>query len=431
MTEVSYDFPQNLPDATLLLVSAQRMVAIQEAEREDAVQTVFKLIHGVLGDLENAKKRRVKKANETFHRKVGRHACAVDFLRAAGFRDADDPEAEGEAGKGALLSMPVAYVARITDGHHTLARLASEAGLQVPALPGGSGFNPYASSVQKMDTTRSAKAPESWKSEAEQLREQVKKRERELQEKVTLAPPVDLRPAAFWLAAGTRLEEVIREAAQQEEERAALGDGGLLKDQVMSAKQAISGTSTFESADKKRLAELGRRRAYQACILRIICPDKSVLQVHFRASENGEQVLELIEPLLAPHVKEARWYLYQSPPLKRLQAKETMAAAGLTPGANVYLGFDGDKPAPPYLSPDLVEQLGPCRPEESGVTAPAAASFTGEAMGWGAGQRLGGPSGASSTGPAWLKQPKTGASSAANSGSGAAGAEGGSSEAAG
>jgi len=240
-----------------------------------------------------------------------------------------------------------------------------------------------------MDTTRSAKAPESWKSEADQLREQVKKRERELQEKVEQAPPVDLRPAAFWLAAGRRLEEVVREAAEQEEARAGLGDGGLLKDQVMSAKQAISGTSTFESADKRRLAELGRRRAYEACILRIICPDKSVMQVHFRSAEKGERVLELIGPLLAPHVQETAWYLYQSPPLKRLQPKETMAAAGLTPGANLYLGFDGDKPAPPYLGPDLVEQLGPCRPEESGVTAPAAASFTGEAMGWGAGQRLG------------------------------------------
>lgn len=40
---------------------------------------------------------------------------------------------------------------------------------------------------------------------------------------------------------------------------------------------------------------------------------------------------------------------------------------------------------PPFLSPDLLDELGPCR-EETGVSA---GSFTGEAMGWGQGQRLG------------------------------------------
>ncbi|CAK9015698.1 unnamed protein product [Durusdinium trenchii] len=382
--EVSNDVPSGLPDATKLGSAGQRILAIEdESEREEAISTVFKLIHNILGDLENSKKRKVKKANAAFQRKVGRHAAAVDFLRASGFLDADDAEAVLEEDrKGGLLHMPVAYILRLTDAHHVLAGVAKEANVLVPSMPGGS-FNPCSSIVQSVDTTRSAKAPEAWKSQAESLRDEVKKRERELQDEVEQAPSVPLRPAAFWLSAGRRLEEVIREADQEEERTS---DSHLLKEQVASAKQAISGSHTFESADKKRLAHLQRAKAYKSCVLRIVCPDKSVLQVHFRSADKGAQVLESIKPLLSDAVQASKWYVYRSPPLERMNPKTTLAAAGLAPGAVMYLGFDGEKCSPPFLSADLSEQLGPC-PEESGVTAPA--SFTGEAMGWGAGHRLG------------------------------------------
>eukprot|EP00933_Yihiella_yeosuensis_P072313 TRINITY_DN80673_c0_g1_i1.p1 TRINITY_DN80673_c0_g1~~TRINITY_DN80673_c0_g1_i1.p1 ORF type:complete len:404 (+),score=105.26 TRINITY_DN80673_c0_g1_i1:117-1214(+) len=322
------------------------------------------------------------------------------FLKAAGFIDADDPDVGGDAGKGALLSMPVAYISRLTDAHHTLARIAGEAGMAPPPLP-GSSFNPYCSSMSKTDSTQNAKVPNSYKNEADRLRDEVKKRQREMQDKVDQAPPVDLKPTAFWLASGKRLEDVIRETTTLDEERQA--DNALLQSQVAAAKMAIAGSNAkFESADKKRLAELSRHRVYQACILRVICPDKSVLQVHFRANEKGEQVLEALKPLLSPHVRDASWYIYQTPPLKKLQAQETLT--GFTPGASLYLGFDGDKPAPPYLESSLVEQLGPAPAAQNGVTAP---TFSGEAMGWGTGQTLGG-SGERKT-PAWLKQPKSGA----------------------
>eukprot|EP00435_Cladocopium_sp_Y103_P075937 s50_g70.t1 len=55
--------------------------------------------------------------------------------------------------KGGLLYMPVAYILRLTDAHHVLAGVAKEAGVSVPAMPGGS-FNPCSSMVQSVDTTR-------------------------------------------------------------------------------------------------------------------------------------------------------------------------------------------------------------------------------------------------------------------------------------
>lgn len=393
MAEVSYNPPEDLPDASLLMIAAERLVAIpQAAEREEAILTLFKLIDGVLGAPEEVKKRRVKKTNETFNRKVGRFAAGIDFLRAAGFVEGDDPDAEGDAGRNALLSMPIAYLLRITDAHHTLAQAAQKVGIQPPPLPGG-GFNPYCSNQQSADSTRTAKAPNSWKGEADRLRDEVKKRQREMREKVDSAPPIDMQPSAFWLSAGRRLEEVVRETSEPAtEERTA--DNALLATQVAAARAAMNGAnSKFESADKKRLAELSHKRVHENCILRVICPDKSVLQVHFRAAERGEQVMSLLAPLLAPNVVQAGWYIYQSPPLKKLAPRETLAQAGFTPGANVYLGFEGGaRPSPPYFAPNIAAQLGPPPAEASrGVNAAAGPTFCGEAMGWGVGQKLGGP----------------------------------------
>lgn len=407
MAEVSYEVPVGLPDAGLLSISAQRLVStLQDSEREDAIQTLFKLIDGVLATPTEVKKRRLRKNNEVFHRKIGRHPPAIEFLRAVGFVEGDDPEIPGDLGKDGLLSMPVAFLSRITDAHHTLARAAQEAGLNAPPLPssGGGVFNPFQSIHQATDTTRSSKAPQAWKSEADRLRDEVKKREIEAKTKVEEAPPVDLQASAFWLSAGRRLEEVIREATNPAEDRST--DNALLVEQVAAAKATIAGApGKFESADKKRLAELSKKRLYENCILRVICPDKSVLQVKFRAADHGSHVLTQLEPLLAQSVRAARWYIYQSPPMKRLGPRETLAAAGFTPGANVYLGFEGEKPAPPYLEDSLVAQLGPPPEIQRGCGAfgaPVAAgpTFSGEAMGWGSGQRLGAGPGSGQTAPA-------------------------------
>lgn len=389
LAEVSFDFAQGLPDPITMMHSAQRVAAIPEAsEREEAVQTLFKLLDGVLANPEDPKKRKIRKSNEVFKRKAGRHPGAIEFLNCCGFLDSDDPEApEGEQ-LGGLLFMPVAYVARLTDAHHTLARCAEEVGLTAPPLPASKGFNPFQSSVRTTDSSaKNPKAPDQWKSEADRLRDEVKKRQRELEEKVHATPAVDLRPSAFWLSAGRRLEDVVRETAAVDEEKGA--DSALVSLQVAAAKATISGAnSKFESADKKRLSELSGKKVYETCILRVICPDKAVLQVHFRAGDKGEQVKASLEPLLSAQVRESGWYLYQSPPLRRLAPKETLAQAGLTPGANMYLGFEGAKPGPPYLAESFASQLGP--PLQETGRAVSGAQFSGEAMGWGPGQRVGG-----------------------------------------
>jgi len=389
MAEVSIEFPSHLPTAAVMANATRELGALPVADREEALETLFKVVDNVLKEPSDVKKRRLKKRNEVFHRKVGRHNCAVQFLRAVGFDDGDDPDV-GEDGRGALLFMPVAYIVRLTDAHHSLADAARQAGLPAPALPHCPVFNPYASHRQGLDPTRQVKVPSAYSAEAERVAQEIKDREASLKAKVDQAAPVPLRPSVFWAAAGRRLEEVVRETADVGEEEK--GDNAIVGSQLGSVKAALAGSQTFVSADKRRLETLSRKRVHETCILRVNCPDKSVLQVHFRSADRGEYVVSQIAPLLAPHIQATAWYLYQSPPLKKLAAKETLTQAGFSPGANLYLGFDGDKPAPPYFESALQAQLG-AAPQDQGRGVNAVAGlkdFSGEACGWGQGQRLGG-----------------------------------------
>lgn len=390
MAEVSIEYASHLPSSAMMASAARSVCALPEAsEREDAVATLFKLLHGVLAMPTDAKKRRVKKSNETFHRKVGRHECAVEFLRSCGFLDADDPDA-GREGQGALLTMPVAYIVRLTDAHHSLASAAEQAQLTVPPLPHCPVFNPYSSSSTALNSTNQPKASKGFKDEIERIERELKDKNAAMQAKVDSAPPVPLNPTVFWAAAGVRLEEIVRDTASVGDEEK--GDNTIIGSQIGNVKAALNGTNgKFESAAKRALADLNKKekRVHQTCIIRVTCPDKSVLQVHFRANDKGEHVLSQIAPLLAPHIRETSWYLYQSPPMKKLLAKETLAAAGFPPGANLYIGFDGEKPGTPFFEASLQATLGPAPEDQTRGVNSIAGHLSGEAMGWGAGKALG------------------------------------------
>lgn len=410
MSEVSVEYPSHLPTAAVMAEAARRCCALPEGDREDCVATLFKLIDAVIATPTEAKKRRVKKANATIHQKVARHSCALEFLRSVGFLDGDDPEA-GADGRGALLEMPVAFIVRLTDGHHSLASAATQASLPVPPLPACPVFNPYASSSTALNSTSQPKVPQSFKNETERVERELREREAALKAKVECAPPVPLNPSVFWAAAGRRLEEIVKEtAAIGEEEK---GDNNIIGDSLSNVKAAINGTNLkFESANKRALTQLSSKKVHEFCILRVTCPDKSVLQVHFRARDKGDHVLSQIGPLLAPHVRSASWYLYQSPPLKRLETKETLVQAGFPPGANLYLGFDGEKASAPFFEPSLQAKLGPAPQDHGRGVNGVANPFSGEAMGWGQGQKLGSAPAAASTATAPTAAPGTSPSAA-------------------
>lgn len=351
MAEVCYGSPTMLPHQGTLVEAARELVGLSDVTaREEVVRTLFKLVGAILASPEDASKRRVRRANAAFHHKVGRFPAALAFLRGVGFVETTE-----------ILAMPVAYISRLTDAHHTLAREARQAGLAAPPLPACS-FNPYRASCHSTDLVQATSAHTEWRSAAQRLQQEVRQRELAVKESLHSAPPVQLRPSAFWLGAGRNIEEVVRETAVFPLDEA--GDQALLLSQLARARSSgAAGQGQFESADKARLATLAQQRLHTTCVLRVICPDKSVLQVHFRAIDTGKQVLARLTPLLAPEVQQASWYLFRSPPVRRLAADETLAAAGLVPGANLYLGFESTaRVAAPFLEQQLAAQLGR-RPE--------------------------------------------------------------------
>merc|ERR1719188_662325 len=116
--------------------------------------------------------------------------------------------------------MPVAYLMRLTDAHHTLARVAKAAGLEAPPLPASEGsagiFNPFFSTQSAAGVALPVKrrTPDG-KSAAERVRdEEVRRRERELQQKADTCPPLPLQPTAFWLNAGRKIEDVVRDTME-------------------------------------------------------------------------------------------------------------------------------------------------------------------------------------------------------------------------
>lgn len=418
MAEVSIEYPSHLPTAAVMSGAARSLAALPEtSEREDVLSTLFKLIDAVIAAPTDMKKRRVKKGNETFHRKVGRHESALQFLRSAGFVDSTDPE------MGPVLSMPVAYIVRLTDAHHCLVSAAQLAGLPAPGMPACPVFNPYSASSTSMDSTRQPKVPKAFKDESERIAKELKDKEAALKAKVESSPPVPLKPSVFWSAAGRRLEDVVKETGSVDDSEK--GDSAIVGGQLGSVKAAINGSNIkFESADKKALDKLGKKVVHEFCILRVTCPDKSVLEVHFRAADSGEYVLAQVEPLLAPHIREASWYLYQSPPMKKLAGKEKLNKAGFCPGANLYLGFESTtKPPAPYFEATLQATLGaPPQDQGRGVNG-IQCPFSGEAMGWGKGNKLGADAAAQRSGAAAAGAPSEAAAAPADATMGAAPAD--------
>jgi len=110
----------------------------------------------------------------------------------------------------------------------------------------------------------------------------------------------------------------------------------------------------FSTQAMRDLEALKRSRVYRRSLLRVQFPDRLILQANFSPIEKVSDVLDLVAAQLkglgpgaaAPAVP----YLYTTPPLRRLDADETLQNLGLVPAALVYLGWEGidATSAPPF-----------------------------------------------------------------------------------
>ncbi|PFH31841.1 PUB domain-containing protein [Besnoitia besnoiti] len=335
------------------------------------LRTLFTVIDGVLAQPSNPKKRRLRKANATFHNQVGRHRAAVQVMEAAGFCEGKmrDPAS------GALEDfyvMDTAYVMRLTDAHHLLSQLAPHAGVEAPPLP-SAGFNPYSSSIVSASGTSyrqiAGKHADQRLVESSKLKEKIKEREQLLQtgggEEVPLAPAVY---ALEELRARERAEkaELLRANATRFEEELAAANAdkpSLTAADIARIKEIMGDGPSFKSRMRQQLEQLEKRKVFKSCTVRVLLPDRVILQLKFAPHQTLKLVRHHIQQFLHPQLRSAetpfgRWFLCETPPLRKVDLKKTLYEEGFVPNCTLHLKFpDECPPFPlPCLDPEALAQ---------------------------------------------------------------------------
>eukprot|EP00820_Chromera_velia_P019354 Cvel_28202.t1-p1 / transcript=Cvel_28202.t1 / gene=Cvel_28202 / organism=Chromera_velia_CCMP2878 / gene_product=hypothetical protein / transcript_product=hypothetical protein / location=Cvel_scaffold3647:752-6126(-) / protein_length=429 / sequence_SO=supercontig / SO=protein_coding / is_pseudo=false len=270
---------------------AHSMVQLQDglcADREalsNCLQTLLKLVDAVLSSPMDPKKRIIRKGNENFFNRVGRHQNAIIFLLAIGF------EEEGE-----FLKLRAAYISRLTDAHHLLSEALAGFGVHAPPVPSGL-FNPFKSSFgsTEVGSRITQNHIEQKAKENANVAAEIRRREKLLKsggvDPKTL-PPLPLDPRAFHQSSISRLEDALKEMAATGDDL----DSAAVVDRADLAKlkEALTDGPKFKSRAKEQLAQLEKQKIYSKCILRVQFPDKTVLQLNFRPFDTIRHVKQNI-----------------------------------------------------------------------------------------------------------------------------------------
>ncbi|KAF4645924.1 PUB domain-containing protein [Toxoplasma gondii] len=336
------------------------------------LRTLFTVIDGVLAQPSNPKKRRLRKANSSFHSQVGQFRAAVRVMEAAGFCEGKmrDP-ASG------LLDdfwvMDTAYVMRLTDAHHLLAQLAEHAGVPAPPLP-SSGFNPYSSSIVSASGTSLSQVAgqhgQMRKIENAQLKEKIRQREQLLE--TGGGEEVPLSPAVYALEELRQREKAEKASLAPEssdvDECPAGEKPTLTAADIARIKEIMGEGPSFRSRMQQQLEQLEKRKVFKRCTVRVLLPDRAVLQLSFAPHKTlrfvREQVQQFLHPLLrsssgggAREECFSRWFLCETPPLRKVELHKTLYQEGLLPNCTLHLKFPDACPRFPhsFLDPEALQ----------------------------------------------------------------------------
>ncbi|CBZ49866.1 conserved hypothetical protein [Neospora caninum Liverpool] len=341
------------------------------------LRTLFTVIDGVLAQPSNPKKRRLRKANPSFHNQVGRFRAAVRVMEAAGFCEGKmrDPTS-GDLDE--FFVMDTAYVMRLTDAHHLLAQLATHAGVPVPPLP-STGFNPYSSSIVSASGTSlsqvAGKHGQMRKMENAQLKEKIKQREQLLQ--TGGGEQVPLAPAVYALEELRQREKADRRLLAQQSDFDGDPPSGdkpsLTAADIARIKEIMGDGPSFRSRMQQQLEQLEKRKVFKSCTVRVLLPDRAVLQLSFAPHQTLRFVREQVEQFLHPDLRSPtpgtkastaeeppfrRWFLGETPPLRKVELNKTLYQEGFVPNCTLHLKLPDACPRfpHPFLDPETLQR---------------------------------------------------------------------------
>eukprot|EP00382_Lankesteria_abbotti_P002776 CAMPEP_0113849610 /NCGR_PEP_ID=MMETSP0372-20130328/3257_1 /TAXON_ID=340204 /ORGANISM="Lankesteria abbotti" /LENGTH=269 /DNA_ID=CAMNT_0000819481 /DNA_START=237 /DNA_END=1046 /DNA_ORIENTATION=- /assembly_acc=CAM_ASM_000359 len=228
-----------------------------------------------------------------------------------------------------------------------------------PRLP-TAAFNPYASSIVGTDpetkVINGQSMPEVFE-ESENIRKEIRQRQKILEgspSMVTDSVPAD--PKVFHISNLGKLEDAVNQAQTE------LFDSGMLTDEVAAGinvkllKNTLTEGPNFQSRARRQLESLRKQKIYNLCLLRILFPDKTVLQLQFHPRDTFKHVKATVQCFLHQSVSFLPWYIFETPPFRRMKPTETLMQAGLGAGAVLHFGVD-TAANPPYLSDEWMMEL--------------------------------------------------------------------------
>ena len=98
---------------------------------------------------------------------------------------------------------------------------------------------------------------------------------------------------------------------------------------------------SFQTKAMRDLDKLSKSRVYARTLLRVMMPDRTVLQGFFSPAETVEDVARVVGQACAPQVPAAGVSLSLVPPTERLARESTLADAGLQPAATLQATVAG------------------------------------------------------------------------------------------
>ncbi|KAF4708152.1 hypothetical protein FOZ62_004553 [Perkinsus olseni] len=307
-----------------------------EAGSADTLPLLLQIVDNILAQPSNPKRRRIRLRNQKFSTAVGGCKDAMEFLKSLGFHlyPPQDPQ---------YVACPVVYISRFTDAHYALGGTKAS----LPNTPGV--FNPFVSSIGAAGQVASApRLTEKGLAEKEAFAKELEQQKLLLKTGGTKPGTMDLNPKVFRQGSATagmpRIEDVVKELNGRSELLDQDDDFELIKAQLSSIKDSLtSADRAFQSREKKEMDKLKSRTIHTACVIRVAFPDRLVLQLQFRPADTLASLHDAVGKFLSPEYKETEWYLYQTPPMHKIDrsSKRMLADEDLVPSALIRWGFEG------------------------------------------------------------------------------------------
>eukprot|EP00511_Aplanochytrium_stocchinoi_P001042 CAMPEP_0204843576 /NCGR_PEP_ID=MMETSP1346-20131115/48059_1 /ASSEMBLY_ACC=CAM_ASM_000771 /TAXON_ID=215587 /ORGANISM="Aplanochytrium stocchinoi, Strain GSBS06" /LENGTH=380 /DNA_ID=CAMNT_0051982739 /DNA_START=246 /DNA_END=1388 /DNA_ORIENTATION=+ len=133
-------------------------------------------------------------------------------------------------------------------------------------------------------------------------------------------------------------------------------DNELLKEVIQTQQESQRRSQKFSTKAMRDLEKLKHARVFTRTLIRVQFPDRTMVEMWFSPAEIVADVLAEVNKCLKS-AKDTPIYLYQTPPLRKLDLTMTLDKCGLKPAALIYAGWEKGTPAGEYLCADLTAIL--------------------------------------------------------------------------